>query len=294
VSALPRLNGAIRALEQGQPAFVTFSPTEIGSAQAIGDAAYDGVVFEMEHGPYDIRGLRDCMQYMLNRKQIVTNGTLAPAVTPFVRIPPNGGELNQWVAKQVLDSGVYGVVWPHVSTVDEARNAVAACRYPRPKSAPLYQPAGQRGDAPAAAARYWGLTQQEYYSRADVWPLAPDGELLVIIMCEEARAIGNLRQMLGEVPGIGVVLIGEGDLSQDLGFPRQYEHPTVAAAIAEILSICKEAGVPCGHPHVDAGNVERILEQGFRWLMPSPERTFNALQLGRKAVAAQPAASLAR
>jgi hypothetical protein len=40
--------------------------------------------------------------------------------------------------------------------------------------------------------------------------------------------------------------------------------------------------VVCGHPHVDASNVERLLEMGFRWLMASPERSFNALQLGRK------------
>src|SRR4051794_21478397 len=278
---MPRLNGAIRALEQGQPTFVTFSPAEVGQAQAIGDANYDAVVYEMEHGPYDIHVLRDCLQYMLNRKQILQSGSLAPAVTPFVRIPPNGGELNQWIAKQVLDSGVYGVVWPHVSTVEDARNAVAASRYPRPKTAPNYEPAGQRGDAPATAARYWGITQQEYYAKADVWPLAPDGEVCVVIMCEEARAITNLRQILREVKGIGVVLIGEGDLSQDLGFPRQYEHPTVAAAIQEILNICKDEGVVCGHPHVDASNVERLLDMGFRWLMASPERTFKALELGR-------------
>jgi 4-hydroxy-2-oxoheptanedioate aldolase len=279
---MTRLNGAIAALEQGTPAFVTFSPSEIGQAQAVADAKYDGVVFEMEHGPYDIRVLRDCLQYMLNRKQILESGSLAPAVTPLVRIPPNGGEHSQWIAKQVLDSGVYGVVWPHVSTVEDARNAVVACRYPRPSSAPRYEPAGQRGDAPAAAARYWGLSQQEYYARADVWPLAPDGEILVVVMCEEARAIDNLPDILRQVPGIGVVLIGEGDLSQDLGYPRQYEHPTVAAAIARILSICKQAGVPCGHPHVDAGNVERLLEMGFSWLMASPERSFKALELGRK------------
>jgi 4-hydroxy-2-oxoheptanedioate aldolase len=278
---VPRLNGAIRALEQGQPTFVTFSPAEVGQAQAVGDANYDAVVYEMEHGPYDIRVLRDCLQYMLNRKQILQSGSLAPAVTPFVRIPPNGGEYNQWIAKQVLDSGVYGVVWPHVSTVEDARNAVAASRYPRPKTAPNYEPAGQRGDAPAAAARYWGITQQEYYAKADVWPLVPDGEICVVIMCEEARAINNLRQMLREVKGIGVVLIGEGDLSQDLGYPRQYEHPTVAAAIQEILNICKDEGVVCGHPHVDASNVERLLDMGFRWLMASPERTFKALELGR-------------
>ena len=111
---LPRLNPAIRALESGKPAFVTFSPAEIGAAQSIGAAAYDGVVFEMEHNPYDIRQLRDCMQYMLDRAQILKSGSLAPAVAPMVRIPPNGGEMNQFIAKQVLDIGVYGIVWPHV------------------------------------------------------------------------------------------------------------------------------------------------------------------------------------
>ncbi len=280
---IPRLNGIIKVLEQGKHAFVSFAPADTLNATLCATEPYDGVVFEMEHGGYDIRTLRDCFQYMLNRRQIVETGSLAPAVTPLVRIPPNGIEMNQWIAKQVLDSGVYGVIWPHVSTVEDARNAVVACRYPRPKDAPLYEPPGQRGDAPAAAARYWGLTQQEYYQRADVWPLASDGELVVVIMCEEARAIKNLPDILRQVKGIGVVLIGEGDLSQDLGYPRQYEHPTVAAAIGEILSICKNAGVVCGHPHVDAGNVERILDMGFRWLMASPERTFNALQLGRKA-----------
>src|ERR1700754_1800923 len=243
---IPRLNGAIRALESGKPAFVPFSPGEISSALTIAGAPYDGVVFEMEHNPYDIKALRDYLQYMLNRRQVATSGSIAPAVTPFVRIPPNGGETSQWVAKQVLDHGVYGIVWPHVSTVDEARNAVTACRYPRPPSAAYYEPAGQRGDAPAAAARYWGLSQQDYYKRADVWPLNPQGEILVAIMCEEVRAIRNLPKMLEEVPGIGVVIIGEGDLSQDLGFPRQYEHSTVASAMDEILAICKQYNVPCG------------------------------------------------
>jgi len=283
MAEIPRLNGVIRALEAGKPAFTTFANAEIGVAQAIGAAAYDAVIFEMEHNPFEIRALRDCMQYMLDRRQILHSGSLAPAVAPFVRIPPNGGELNQWIAKQVLDIGVYGIVWPHVSTVEDARNAVAACRYPRPPSAPHYEPAGQRGDAPRHAARYWGITQPEYYRRADVWPLNPEGEILVVIMCEEARAIKNLPKMLEQVPGIGVVLIGEGDLSQDLGYPRQYDHPTVASAINEILAICKSHNVPCGHPHVDSKNVEALVGQGYRWLMTAPEQSFSALQLGRKA-----------
>src|SRR6201993_5433599 len=99
----------------------------------------------MEHNAYDIRAFRDCLQYMLNRRQIAQSGSLAPAVAPFARIPPNGGEKAQFHAKQVLDLGAYGIIWPHISTVDQAYNAVAACRYPRLKNKPLYEPAGIRG-----------------------------------------------------------------------------------------------------------------------------------------------------
>jgi 4-hydroxy-2-oxoheptanedioate aldolase len=280
---IPRLNGAIRALEQGKPAFTTFCPPETGMATAINAAPYDAVVFEMEHNPYEIGLLRQCMQFMLDRRQIVKSGTIAPAVTPLVRIPANGGEMNQFLAKQVLDIGAYGVVWPHVSTVEEARNAVAACRYPRPRSAPRFEPAGQRGDGPKFAPGYWGLSHREYYTRADVWPLDPKGEILVGIMCEEVKAISNLPKMLEEVPGIGFVLIGEGDLSQDLGFPRQYDHPAVSAAIDEIVGICKAHNVVCGHPHVDASNVEALLAKGYRWLMSGPTYSFAGLEKGLKA-----------
>src|ERR1700676_4872293 len=280
---IPRLNRATCAVESGKPAFVTFSPAEVGAAQAIAAASYDGVVFEMEHNPYDIRQLRDCMQYMLDRAQILKSGPLAPAVAPMVRIPPNGGEMNQFIAKQVLDIGVYSIVWPHASTVEDARNAVQACRYPRPRTAAYYEPAGQRGDAPRTAARYWGISQPDYYKRADTWPLNPDGEVLVVVMCEEVRAIRNLPKMLKEVPGIGVVLIGEGDLSQDMGYPRQYDHPEVAAAIDDILAICQEAGVPCGHRQGDDNKLDKLVEKGFRWLMPAPSQSFAALDKGLKA-----------
>jgi len=279
---IPRLNGVIRALAQGQTAFVGFAPVDVETAAALASSPYDGIAFEMEHAPMSAPALRDALQYMLDRRQILEGGTLAPKVTPLVRIPPNGGEMNQWIAKQVLDIGVFGIVFPHVSTVEEARNAVAACRYPRLPESPLYDPPGVRGDAPMRAARYWGLSQSEYYARADVWPLAPQGEILAIIQCEEVRAIENLPRMLREVRGIGVVLIGEGDLSQVLGHPREYEHPVVAEAINRILKICQDHGVPCGHPHPDAKNIERLINQGYRFLMPSTPRSFAVLDQGRK------------
>ena len=277
-----RLNKIIQALEEGKPAITTFAGPSIDNAIAVSSAKYDGVVFESEHNPYDIRELRHCLQYMLNRKQILDGGTLAPAVTPTVRIPPNGGEMNQWLAKQVLDIGYYGIVWPHVSTVEEAYNAVAACRYPRPRDAEYFEPEGQRGDAPGNAARYWGLSQQEYYKKADVWPLNPEGEILCIIMCEEVKAIENLPDMLKEVPGIGVVLIGEGDLSQNLGHPRDYYHPVVVEAMAEIRAICKEANVPVGHPHVGLDNIDHVIEDGYRYLMVGAERSYNGLNKARE------------
>lgn len=282
MAEIPRLNGVIRALEQGTTAFVGFAPVDVETASALAGAPYDGIAFEMEHSPVTMTGLRDALQFLLDRRQIVRAGTLAPAVTPLVRIPPNGAEMSQWLAKQVLDLGVYGIIFPHVSTVEEARNAVAACRYPRLPSAPRFDPPGVRGDAPARAARYWGLTQQEYYARADVWPLDPRGEILVIIQCEDVRGIENLPRILREVPGIGVVLIGEGDLSQELGHPRDYEHPAVAAAIDRILETCKAHGVPCGHPHPDARNLERLLASGYRFLMPPAPRSFAVLEQGRR------------
>lgn len=284
MTAIPRLNGVIKALESGHVAITTFvSPPTVDNAIAVAGAAYDGAIFEAEHSPYDIKELRDGMQYMLSRRQLVEQASLAPSVTPLVRVPCNGGEMNQWMAKQALDIGAYGVVWPRVSTVEEAWNAVAACRYPRPASAPAYEPAGVRGDYPANAARYWGLTQQEYYPRADVWPLIPDGEILVVIMCEDVAGIDNLPRILEEVPGIGVVLSGEGDLSQNLGYPRQPEHPAVIEGMAAILRICKEHKVPCGRPRVDARNAQQAVEAGYRFLMAAPVRSFAALDACRAA-----------
>jgi len=280
MSDIPRLNGIIGALESGKPAFTSFSPPDVPSALAFSTGKYDGIVFEMEHNPWDTLVLRDCLQYMLNRGQIAKSGSIAPAVAPMVRVPPNGNEMAQWQAKQALDTGVYGIIWPHISTVEEAYNAVAACRYPRLEDAPLFEPQGIRGDGPTAAARYWGLTQQEYYAKADVWPLCPDGEIFVILMIEDTKGIANLSEILKYVPGIGAVLIGEGDLSQELGLPRQYDHPVVVEAMAEIVATCKENKVVVGHPHVSAANVERVLEQGYTFLMSVPVRTTPGLDKG--------------
>src|SRR5262249_20621008 len=90
-----RLNGIIRALESGKPAFTCFAKLDRQTAIEMTDSPYDGVVYEMEHNPYDVTALGDCLQYMLNRKAIAASGSVAPSVTPIARIPANGVEMNQ-------------------------------------------------------------------------------------------------------------------------------------------------------------------------------------------------------
>lgn len=270
-----RLNGIIAALEAGEKPTMAFARADREEATQFGLSALTGVLFEMEHTPYSASELKDALAHLMNRKRIVESGSLRPPVTPFVRIPANGAEMNTWMAKQVLDQGVYGVVFPHIATAAQAENAVSACRYARAEGTGT-GPKGLRGDAPNAAARYWGLTVPEYYACADVWPLAPEGEIMVVLMIESVEAMQNLDEIL-RVPGVGAIMIGEGDLSQQLGHPRQYDHPAVVAAKAEILAKAKAAGVKIAHPHVGVANAAEVIEQGFDILFCTPSRSYATL-----------------
>ena len=267
MAELPRLNSVIRALESGKPTFTAFAQADPETAIAMATAKYDGIVYEMEHNPWDIRALRDSLQYMLNRGQIAKSGSVAPGVTPMVRIPPNGAEKAQFHAKQALDLGSYGIVWPHISSVDEAYNAVAACRYPRLKSAPMYEPAGIRGDGPTSAVRYWGLSQQDYYDRADVWPANPDGELLIVGLIESQLGVDNLERILDATNGIGAIWPGPGDMASSLGLVGQIQHPEVEANLRRVREICVERGVPCVAVATSLEDAHRRIDEGFRVIL---------------------------
>jgi 4-hydroxy-2-oxoheptanedioate aldolase len=52
--------------------------------------------------------------------------------------------------------------------------------------------------------------------------------------------------------------------------------------MSHIVKTCKENKVAVGHPHVDATNVERILTEGYTFLMAAPVRSFAALDKGRQ------------
>jgi 4-hydroxy-2-oxoheptanedioate aldolase len=204
-----RLNRMIELWEQGKPAIGAFARFRDADAAAYyAQSQLDFVIFDLEHGPADFTQLRTFLQFMVDKAQLMKKGNLQPNVTPLVRIPSNGSEKNQWVIKQVLDVGAFGLMAPHIRNTDEARALVANARYPQKVGASDAEPAGERGVSPAAAARYWGVPVPEYFEKADAWPLDPKGEVAVIAMVESGEAVRNIRAMLTETKGIAAVFIG--------------------------------------------------------------------------------------
>ena len=56
----------------------------------------------------------------------------------------------------------------------------------------------------------------------------------------------------------------------------------ISPQMTAIRRICSENGVACGHPHVDAGNAQKVLDEGYRFVMSAPGRTLTGLDACRK------------
>ena len=277
---MPRLNKIIGLLETKQAAFGTLLANgSYEDALWIGESGYDFAIIDMEHLDFGFPELRNTLQYLLNRGRIAKSGSAAPDVVPLVRVPPNASEMTEWVIKQTLDCGAYGIIQPHLSTVEQARAVVAAVRYPRPGEAER----GHRGWFPRHASRYWGLTVRDYYEAAEVWPVSPSGEVFLMGIVEDVEGVKNLRQILKQVKGISAIWAGSGDLSVDMGHAVEGgRHPAVEAAVQSILAACLEHDVPCCVIAGD-GDIELRLQQGFRMVVAGAPRTFAALERGMKA-----------
>lgn len=257
------LNRSIETLADGKPAFGIFSGDfSLANARALAASDLDFVFIDMEHSPFDLETLQAFLLGMTDKGRILEKGNLQMDVTPLVRIPMNGREDLQWQVKQVLDVGAFGIVFPYVETREEAENAVRSMRYPQRRGDAAMEPAGQRGASPAIARWFWGA--DDYFDRADLWPLDPAGDLLAVIQIESRKAVENI-EAIASVPGIGAIFIGPSDLSISYGVPGQREHPEVAAAMDKVLAVCKERDIPCGLT-TGADDVERYLDEGYRFV----------------------------
>jgi 2-keto-3-deoxy-L-rhamnonate aldolase RhmA len=73
-----------------------------------------------------------------------------------------------------------------------------------------------------------------------VWPINPDGELLLGLKIENPRALANVDQTLA-VPGIGFAEWGPGDNGMALGDPEAHDppySPTMAAIRERVKGAC--------------------------------------------------------
>ncbi|MFN2447681.1 MAG: hypothetical protein ABR606_19115, partial [Vicinamibacterales bacterium] len=138
------------------------------------------------------------------------------------------------------------------------------------------------GNAPA----FWGMSDQEYRQKADLWPLNPDGELLNWTIIESKEGLAHARE-IAAVKGIGVLWPGAGTLrgifsTTDSTGKRVLDEPAWEAAIQQVLSACKEFKVACGYP-ASPTDIEMRMKQGFSvFVMNWGDAGFKAIEIGRR------------
>jgi 4-hydroxy-2-oxoheptanedioate aldolase len=236
---------------------VFYNTLDFNSLRQTGGSDLDYIIIDMEHHPFDVTALR---QALVNLR--AHDGSFP--VTPIVRIGLNGDEVhvNRWMFKQVLDMGVFGIMVPFINNADQAREAVIAMRYPPTLDDAQPEPRGLRGWSPGTASATWGLSVPEYAQVADLWPLDPDGELILVAQIETPESIDNLEEIMS-VPGVGALFIGPADLHNNMGYLGQSGVDVVEERIKEALQKANDANMPVGLTPAGSSLQER-LDQGFR------------------------------
>jgi 2-keto-3-deoxy-L-rhamnonate aldolase RhmA len=197
-------------------AWLSFS--DMAVAEIMAGVGFDWVLVDTEHAPFTMEGLA----------RVLLAFDKWPTV-PIVRVPWN----DPVIIKQVLDLGAGGILIPYVCSEEEARKAVAACKYPRE---------GIRGFGPRRAS--------DYYRSTDEYIRLANEALIVAIQIEHIDGVRAVAQIL-EVPGVDVVLLGPMDLSASLGLLGELQHPDVDQAIEDVIAAARRARLPVGIP-VDA------------------------------------------
>jgi len=245
------INRAIELLEAGQPIYYTGSHSgtegtfEAGKADAQTYADY--ISYDMEHAPYDVKGLSDYMKGLVAGGP-TKSGHRTPAV--IVNVPVNGIDeaavrANAWMFSQVLATGVHGIMLTHADTPGAIRAFVEMSRLPihHEGVGKGMLEEGRRGaHGSPTAAQIWGVPVREYEDKADPWPLNPNGELLLGVKLEDKYALANVEQNL-KIPGVGFAEWGPGDMALSLGVrgPGNVAEtdPKMLAARAKVFAACK-------------------------------------------------------
>lgn len=221
---------------RGEPsAGMWLSLTDITVAEMIRDVGLDWVAIDTEHTAIDLQSLQNLL--------------IALGDTPtLVRVPGNDAVH----IKRVLDMGADGVIVPHIDSAEDARLAVAACKYP---------PLGIRGTGPRRPSRY-GLEEKEHLAIAN-------DSTIVVIMIETVGVVEDFDAVL-EVEGLDACMIGAVDLSASMGLLPEFDDPRVIATIDSVAAKARAANMPLmsgRSPDADASSPfgwSNLLKQGMR------------------------------
>ncbi|HET7056125.1 MAG TPA: aldolase/citrate lyase family protein [Thermomicrobiales bacterium] len=256
-----RENRVKRALQNGERSLGTmvFEFPTTGIGRIIAEAGAEFVIYDMEHTGWSIETIRGLMA-----------STRAADLVPMVRVPATEYHL---IARP-LDVGAMGLMIPMVETEAQARKIVDSAKYP---------PVGHRGAA-------FGVAHDDYTGGDILAKMASaNEELLLIAQIETGTGVENADAIAG-VEGIDCLWIGHFDLTNSLGIPGQFTHPTYLEAVDRVLAACDRHGKT---PGIMAGSVadgEVELQQGFRALAYSGDLWLyqQALRSGLDALRAVP------
>ena len=179
------------------------------AAEVIAGAGFDWVLVDTEHAPNEL-------PMVFSQLQALVGGTAAPVVRPAWN--------DLVLLKRLLDVGAQNLLIPYVQTVEEARAAVAATRYP---------PVGIRGVAVLHRANRYGRVK-DYLKRIGE-------EICVLVQIETRVALENI-EAIAAVEGVDGLFIGPSDLAAALGHLGEPNHPEVRAAIEQALKRIGQTG----------------------------------------------------
>lgn len=211
-------------------------------AEIMGQAGYDWVAVDMEHGAIAVHQLPDIF------RALELGGTL-----PLARLAQGLTK----DCKQALDAGAGGVIVPMVESAAQLTQVRDACRWP---------PAGTRGVG-FSRANLFGKHFDAYVEEAQ----AP----LLVAMIEHIRAVENLDEIL-QVEGLDAILVGPYDLSATMGLTGQFDSPEFIGVMDRVQSICRTFAIPCGI-HVVEPNFSMLRQRiagGYRFIAYSLDSVF--------------------
>jgi 2-dehydro-3-deoxyglucarate aldolase/4-hydroxy-2-oxoheptanedioate aldolase len=217
----------------GAMIFEFFTP---GIPRLLKNAGAEYAMYCMEHTGASYETLKP--QFALCR---------ALGVVPLVRVP--GTEYD--FITRALDCGALGVMVPLVDTAEQAKFIVSCTRYP---------PAGGRRGAA------FGFAHDDFEGGDVVQKMGMIHErTLVIAMIETQAGLENV-DAIAAVPGVDVLWLGHFDMSNFLGIPGQFSHPTFQDAIKRIVGAANKHGKSAGYMAASAELGREYLGHGFRMI----------------------------